>query len=157
MVFLSAQLAAFLKMSRSLSIKTEEEGARAGLTTLISNAVAQLSSGELAQAMEILIEAQKPIPKGDRSSIEGWLLDVIHGAGGLKAYYRKEVRTRASLDDAGKWIIRCLANPKCNGSGMVVQAILDQRALKLGLVSDDLEARLAGGLLDDNKGTKNPA
>lgn len=153
MIFLAEQLSAFLKMSRSSKEDESPTVRDAGLGAFMNNVISSLSSGELGKAMEILIDANRPIPETwspanpPGTDIKAWLTSILEGAGGLKNFHKYELGgSRSNIHDAANWTVRCLANPKCAGSGTVVQAILDERARKLGL-PDDMDSRIAGGLL----------
>lgn len=156
MAFLAEQMTAFLKMTRSMTFKEDAPASTrdVGMATLLNNIASALSSGELGKAMEILIDANRPIPETwsprnpPGTDIKAWLTAILEGTGGLKSFHKYELGgQRSNIHDAASWTVRCLANPKCAGSGTVIQAILDERARKLGLPDDDLEARMNGGLL----------
>lgn len=119
-------------------------------SAFIASMISELTSGEMGQAMEMLIEDKKSLPKGSREGIRAWCQAIIDDAGGLKSFHKYELGgSRATMYDSAQWVIRCLANPKCVGAGETIQAILNERARKLGLPDDDLEMNLAAGLLDD--------
>lgn len=63
--------------------------------------------------------------------IKAWCKQIVEGAGGLIAYDRRERRRPANRLESVEFAIRCLANPDCEGSGEVMQTILEQRAKKL--------------------------
>lgn len=58
-----------------------------------------------------------------------WIKKCIEGTGGLLNYERYEWAIRNDTDEmtAASWIIRCLANPKSEGSEEVLQAIIERR------------------------------
>lgn len=58
-----------------------------------------------------------------------WIKNVIEGSGGLLDYERHEWAVRNYSDEitAAIWVIKCLGNPKCEGSAEVLKAILDRR------------------------------
>lgn len=61
--------------------------------------------------------------------ITSWLVDAINGAGGLRSYQDHEYPVMAHPDDVtvAIWIVRCLGNPRCEGSQEVVDAIIKSR------------------------------
>jgi hypothetical protein len=61
------------------------------------------------------------------ADLKAWCRGLVHGAGGLRAYFAREVKRRATLDDAVAFTIRSLANPRCEGSAEVLRLILAQR------------------------------
>jgi hypothetical protein len=160
MTFMASTLTAFLKVARSNSTFHEDAGPKEqmmAISALVNNAVKELTTGELGQAMEILIDAQKPVPEGtQRGTIPQWIDSVLYGTGGLRAWHKYELGgSKPSWQEVGAWIIRCLANPACANSGSINMAIMNERARKLGLPEDgDLERMLAGGVLDDNMASK---
>lgn len=155
MTFMAEMLTAFMDVSKSKTMSEDStpQAQMAGISTLINNAIMELTSGELGKAMEILIDARKPTPKLIRNGdgIAGWVHDVIEGVGGLKSFHRHELGgSRAGHLDVGKWIIRCLANTRCEGAGAVVNAILVERMRKLGLPEEDLARVQLNDLLKDH-------
>lgn len=67
------------------------------------------------------------------SDIKLWCKRIVDGTGGLRAYFAREAKSTPKQVDCVEWALRCLANPDNEGSGLVLVAILEQRALKLGL------------------------
>lgn len=61
------------------------------------------------------------------AEMKEWCKRVVHGAGGLRAYFAREVKRRATLEDAVAFTIRALANPRCEGSAEVLAIIMAQR------------------------------
>ena len=57
-----------------------------------------------------------------------WTRQIIHGPGGMNSYEAHEL---AMFDDdrldAARWVLRCLANPNCEGSADVLAAIIARR------------------------------
>jgi hypothetical protein len=64
------------------------------------------------------------------SFLKTWCNSIINGAGGLRAYNKHEHAGMTTQLHAVEWTIRCLANPKCEGSQEVLDAILEERAKK---------------------------
>lgn len=63
------------------------------------------------------------------ADMTAWCRRLVHGAGGLRAYFAREVRRRATLEDAVGFTIRALANPDTPGSAEVLNAILAAREI----------------------------
>lgn len=61
------------------------------------------------------------------ADMKAWCKRLVHGDGGLRAYFAREVRRRATLEDAVAFTIRALANPACEGSAEVLEIIMRQR------------------------------
>jgi hypothetical protein len=61
--------------------------------------------------------------------IKAWATRIIEGVGGMNDYERYEYATFPDGDRVGAayWVIRCLANPKCEGSAEVLEAIAKRR------------------------------
>lgn len=64
-----------------------------------------------------------------QKNISTWIHDVINGSGGLHDFEDHELASsNIDRDEAvGAWVIRCLANPKCEGSQAVLSAIIERR------------------------------
>lgn len=61
--------------------------------------------------------------------IENWIKEIIDGTGGFKNCEKYELMVHhinREVSIAG-WVIRCLANPECEGSQKVLDSILEQR------------------------------
>lgn len=102
------------------------------VSVFLSAIVTELSSGVMGEAMEALIDARKSVPKGSREGIKPWIDAVIDGSGGLKDFHKYELGgTRATTYQTAAWIIRCLANPQCEGSDGILEAIQAERERKL--------------------------
>ena len=58
-----------------------------------------------------------------------WCDKIINGAGGYKAFQKYELAVENYEHDicVSIWILRCLANPECDGSEEVIDAILKVR------------------------------
>jgi len=67
---------------------------------------------------------------GENSAIADWCKRVIEGSGGMNDYEHFEMAVWHVPDRvaAAMWVVRCLANPKCEGSAEVLQAIQERRA-----------------------------
>jgi len=65
--------------------------------------------------------------------IAAWIKDCIEGKGGMNAYEDNEcvVWHVPERQAAATWILRCLANPWCEGSEAVLAAILERRPKKM--------------------------
>jgi hypothetical protein len=62
-------------------------------------------------------------------SVEDWIKQVLFGPGGMQAYEEHEivVWNVPDREATAAWIIRCLANPRCEGSAEVLKAIAARR------------------------------
>lgn len=71
-------------------------------------------------------------------NIKEWIEGVINGPGGLLSMEEHEfaVRTKSAEYTAVDWVIRCLANPECEGSGDILSSIQEQRFKSLKLKKD---------------------
>ena len=61
--------------------------------------------------------------------IEDFIQRIINGTGGFKTCEEYEIMVH-HIDretSIASWVIRCLANPKCEGSKEVLDAIIKQR------------------------------
>lgn len=67
----------------------------------------------------------------DESKISHWCRDIIEGVGGLNDFERYELAVPNVSERvwAAAWTLRCLANPKCEGSDDVLRAIMDRRGV----------------------------
>ena len=62
------------------------------------------------------------------SPVEQWINRVVAGAAGFRAYEDCEYATFPDRDiGLASFVIRALANPRCEGSDLVLQAIADRR------------------------------
>lgn len=66
------------------------------------------------------------------TDIAAWCKHIIEGQAGMNSYEARElvVWHESERFSAAQWVIRCLANPDCEGSGEVLQAIVEQRRIK---------------------------
>lgn len=57
--------------------------------------------------------------------IEEWISQVIDGSGGFKVWEDSEwvIHHKSREYSIAAWVIRCLANPKCEGSKQVLRSI----------------------------------
>jgi hypothetical protein len=64
--------------------------------------------------------------------INTWIKQVISGPGGMNNYEETEVVVwhKPEREAVAAWVIRCLANPECEGSEDVLNAITLQRLKK---------------------------
>lgn len=65
--------------------------------------------------------------------IKAWVQELMDGVGGFKAYFRKEVVVGDRVNAAARFVIRALANPDCEGSDKVLEAIMEARARRATL------------------------
>lgn len=67
--------------------------------------------------------------------IEDWVNNTIKGGGGFLSWEQHEIVIHHSSreESIAAFVIRCLANPGCEGSGDVLRQIIDQRALMTGV------------------------
>jgi hypothetical protein len=61
--------------------------------------------------------------------IGAWCKSVIEGSAGMNDYEEHELVVWHDSERvaAAKWVVRCLANPRCEGSAEVLEAILRRR------------------------------
>lgn len=63
--------------------------------------------------------------------INSWCDRIVNGGAGLISYHEHEcLGDPPTSMDAVKWALRCLANPKCEGSDQVLRAIMVYREKK---------------------------
>ena len=69
-------------------------------------------------------------PPPGEIDIHAWCIQVIEGPGGMRVYEDREVvEWNIPIRHAvAEWVIRCLANPSCDGSAEVIAAIQRRRA-----------------------------
>jgi hypothetical protein len=76
----------------------------------------------------------------DSNSIEQWIKDVINGVGGFKDYENYEFVAFADRDEGiAGFVIRCLANPTCEGSEEVLNAIIEKRKDRMKMLNSEQE------------------
>lgn len=70
-----------------------------------------------------------PYMSDEGFNVGDWAADIIQGTGGMDDYERYEVVAWNDPDRvaAAKWVLRCLANPKCDGSDRMLAAITERR------------------------------
>lgn len=83
-----------------------------------------IGNEEIGKVRDIIARESPKPTLGEAVDIDAWIDKRLNGTGGLKAYLRGERPTKAQI---ARWIIRCLANERCEGSDEVLQAILDER------------------------------
>lgn len=61
--------------------------------------------------------------------IEKWIKEAMEGPGGMRDFDRREhpIYHCSRRIAAASWIVRCLANPKCEGADDMLKAIIAQR------------------------------
>lgn len=61
--------------------------------------------------------------------INAWMRDCIEGPAGMNDFEKYEwvVWNESERMAAARWILKCLANPKNEGSGSVLKAIIARR------------------------------
>jgi hypothetical protein len=93
-------------------------------------------------------------------NIKEWVKEAIHGVGGLESYEDHEVADQSEDPRlrGAEWVIRCLANPECEGSRKVLDAIHERRrsSLRVKPSLDDPEARRIEEMRDDHDGPIHP-
>jgi len=69
------------------------------------------------------------MPDTEVLDIAKWAEDMILGVGGMNDYEKYElvIWNESERVAAAKWILRCLANPKNEGSEYVLNAIMERR------------------------------
>lgn len=67
-------------------------------------------------------------------NIEDWVNRVIRGPGGFISWEEHEfvIHHSSREESIAAFVIRCLANPGCEGSGDVLRAIIEQRSSLTG-------------------------
>jgi hypothetical protein len=63
------------------------------------------------------------------TTISEWINQIINGPAGMNDFERHELVDWLESDRycAASWAIRCLANPHCEGSQEVLDAVIEQR------------------------------
>ena len=61
--------------------------------------------------------------------VADWVKDIIEGPQGMNSFQRHEMVSWGEPERiaAANWVLRCLANPSCEGSGQMLHAILERR------------------------------
>ena len=125
-ISLAGFLGSFLALARRDDL--EPIAKRQAVDKFIEEMIHVLTHGELAVAMDFLIQDGMPVPEGSREGIRPWVTAIISGPGGLKMYHQRELGgSRPSIQQAAEWVLRCLANPRCVGSDTTLEAIKAQR------------------------------
>jgi hypothetical protein len=61
--------------------------------------------------------------------IDEWVNSVINGIGGFNSWEEHEIVIHNSREESiAGFVIRCLANPACEGSKEIIEAIISERA-----------------------------
>ena len=63
------------------------------------------------------------------TDIAAWIHRMIDGVGGLHdfEYYEMAIPNIPRDEATATWIVKCLANPKCEGSAEMLSAIQERR------------------------------
>ena len=61
--------------------------------------------------------------------VADWVHDIIEGPQGMNSFQRHEmvIWNEPERIAAANWVLRCLANPRCEGSDQMIHAILERR------------------------------
>lgn len=59
--------------------------------------------------------------------IDQWIHTIIDGTTGLHAFEGRESLSEPRDEAVAAWVIRCLANPDCDGSKEILEAIMKRR------------------------------
>ena len=61
--------------------------------------------------------------------VADWVKDIIEGPQGMNSFQRHEmvIWNEPERIAAANWVLRCLANPRCEGSDQMLHAILERR------------------------------
>jgi hypothetical protein len=64
--------------------------------------------------------------------IQKWVNRIIKGASGFEVWEDREavIFNNSREEGIAEFVLNCLANPKCEGSADILQAILELRAKK---------------------------
>lgn len=67
--------------------------------------------------------------------IDNWINQIIKGSGGFESWESHEfvIHHSSREESIAAFVIRCLANPGCRGSGDVLRAIINQRVSITGV------------------------
>lgn len=66
--------------------------------------------------------------EADPVDIHEWCEKIVNGPAGLVSFFEHEAfADEPSLSDAAEFVVRALANPRCEGSRAVLDAIIAQR------------------------------
>ena len=72
-----------------------------------------------------------PLAAGSASVfvVADWVKDIIEGPQGMNSFQRHEmvIWNEPERIAAANWVLRCLANPRCEGSDKMLHAILERR------------------------------
>ena len=76
------------------------------------------------ETIEVIIKKKQP-----ENFIEAWLDKIINGSGGFEDMEEHEFCVFADREVAiAEFVIRCLANPNCEGSEEILSSIIKQRS-----------------------------
>ena len=61
--------------------------------------------------------------------VADWVKDIIEGPQGMNSFQRNEIViwNEPERIAAANWVLRCLANPRCDDSDQMLHAILERR------------------------------
>jgi len=70
--------------------------------------------------------------KGNKDKIHNWIHNIIEESGGFKSCEKHEIMVHniSREHSIAAWVIRCLANPDCEGSKETLESIHVQRNKK---------------------------
>lgn len=82
-----------------------------------------------ADLVELGLTSNGPVMADAEFDIAGWCQQMIEGGGGMNVYEERELATwpKGERIGAAEWIVRCLGNPRCEGSAEVLKAIIVNR------------------------------
>lgn len=106
----------------------EDDGEKDFLFNTVLKKGLLLHSNEIGDTIgEVTVINNTPKPN---INIEKWLGRIIHGTGGFKNCEKYEAMLHHISREysIAEWVIRCLANPECEGSNEVIEAIIKQRS-----------------------------
>lgn len=66
----------------------------------------------------------------NKNFVSDWCQQIIEGVGGMNDYeqYEMVIWNQPERIAVADWVVRCLANPRCEGSEEVLQAIQERRS-----------------------------
>ena len=79
--------------------------------------------------------------------VADWVKDIIEGPQGMNSFQRHEmvIWNEPERIAAANWVLRCLANPSCEGSGQMLHAILERRKSAMRSQNNQDQQRRAPG------------
>jgi len=111
---------------------------RCGLVQPVSVEIARRLSAALIKWYKVARAEEHPVPLPDDADvqlarglrrIDDFAKQIIEGSGGMNAYEAHEFVSWPYSDRiaASVWTMRCLSNPRCEGSDVAIAAILARR------------------------------